>query len=74
MSARIVYPIPAPDLASRMADALASLSDDDLRKARRRLDQYSIFLTPNDILALRGATFRSHDASARKMETERRVS
>ena len=63
---RIVYPAPVPDLASRMADALCELADDELSNARTRLDAYATWLSTRDILSLRGVTFRKYDAAARK--------
>lgn len=69
---KIVYPAPAADLGARMADVLATLSDEALRDARARLDVYAVALSINDILSLRGQLFRNMDACARRAEANRR--
>lgn len=69
---RITYPAPAADLGARMVDALATLSDEALRDCRARLDVYASALSVNDILSLRGATFRNMDALARREAADRR--
>lgn len=68
----IHYPAPAADLGARMTDALATLDADALRNARARLDAYASALSVNDILSLRGATFRNMDALARREAADRR--
>lgn len=69
---RIVYPSPAHDLAEKMSAALAPLSDEELSNLESRLDRYAYTLTTDDILALRGRTFRSMDAIARRDAAARR--
>lgn len=68
----IHYPDPAADLGARMAASLATLDADALRNARARMDAYAVALSTNDILSLRGATFLTMDACARREAADRR--